>query len=53
MGSVLGFGHVVLVDIPDPDGKSCAHPHPAMILRGPDVSGNMKEFVDGERRTNQ
>ena len=33
------FGWIVLADIPDPDGKACSHPHPAMVLRGPDSSG--------------
>jgi len=35
------FGSVVLANIPDPDGRPCGHPHPAMVLRGPDDAGNL------------
>lgn len=35
------FGWIVLADIPDPEGRACENPHPAMILRGPDVNGDV------------
>lgn len=37
----LGFGTIVPANIPDPDGDACDHPHPAMILSGPDCSGKL------------
>lgn len=35
------FGWIVLADILDPNGNPCGHPHPAMVLRGPDGDGSL------------
>jgi len=41
MGAAFEFGHVVIADIPDPEGKPCDHEHTAMVLRPPDEKGNL------------